>query len=264
MFEGGSSRPVEVALRPYQNADGGFGGALEPDLRGPESEPVPVWTALSVLDEVGRLKRPIVPPIVRYLESISGVTSGVPFVLHAASTHPQAPWWETRPGRQPASLNPTAGICGPLYKNHLNHPWLKRASEWCWDEIEAMPELGPYEARVVLHFLDFVPDRRRAAVALERLRPSLLKKDVVDLTSKATGDVHRPLDFSPLPGVLSRSLFEEKAIERNLDWIERTQAKDGGWPVAFPIWTPITKFEWEGVQTVEMLKVLRANRRLLK
>ncbi len=41
-FEGGRADDVVTALRPYQNADGGFGHALEPDLRGAESEPVPV------------------------------------------------------------------------------------------------------------------------------------------------------------------------------------------------------------------------------
>jgi hypothetical protein len=32
-FDGGDSADVVAALRPYQNADGGFGHALEPDLR---------------------------------------------------------------------------------------------------------------------------------------------------------------------------------------------------------------------------------------
>jgi hypothetical protein len=262
LFDGGSSDPIVSALRAYQNADGGFGHALEPDLRGPESEPIPVWTALGILDETDRLDRPAAAAIVRYLRRISLPAGGVPFVHHAASASPHAPWWETDPGQQPANLNPTAGICGLLYKNHLPSAWLTRAAGWCWRQIEQLPELGPYEARVVLHFLDHAPDRRRAAEALDRLGPSILRKDVVDRTSRAKGHVHRPLDLSPEPGNLSRSLFSRAEIERNLDALQRDQLPDGGWPITFPVWTPITKFEWRGDRTVEALRLLRSNGRL--
>lgn len=262
LFERGSSESTVAALRAYQNEDGGFGHALEPDLRGPESEPVSVWTALDILDEMGRLDRSAAAPILRYLDSISAPKGGVPFVLHEASNYPHAPWWETKPGKQPPSLNPTAGICGLLYKNRIADPWLRKASDWCWAEIDRTKVLGPYDARVVLHFLDHVPDRRRAAAVLEQLRPSILKRDVVDLSSTAKGHVHRPVDFSPEPNRLSRTLFDEKTIERNLDAIERDQRPDGGWAIHFPIWTPITGFEWRGVHTVDMLRVLRANGRI--
>src|SRR6266566_7587309 len=50
LFLDGPRDAVLAALRPYQNADGGFGHALEPDLRGPVSQPLPVWSALRVLD----------------------------------------------------------------------------------------------------------------------------------------------------------------------------------------------------------------------
>jgi hypothetical protein len=262
LFQGGPPEPIVAVLRGYQTADGGFGNALEPDLRGPESEPVPIWTALGIYDEVGWLTPPIAGPILRCLDGMSSPKGGVPFVLHDAIKYPHAPWWGTKPGKQPASLNPTAGICGLFHKNRINDPWLDRASDWCWSQIEQLEEVGPYEARVVLQFLDLVPDRRRAATVLNRVRAPLLRKDVVDLTLKAKGHVHRPVDLSPEPEGLSRSLFEGAVLERNLDAIEKDQLPDGGWTVNFPIWTPITKFEWRGVQTVEMLKILKANGRL--
>ena len=37
LLRGGAAESVIAALRPYQNEDGGFGHALEPDLRGPVS-----------------------------------------------------------------------------------------------------------------------------------------------------------------------------------------------------------------------------------
>ena len=39
LFADGPAEPVVDALRGYRNEDGGFGHALEPDLRAPSSQP---------------------------------------------------------------------------------------------------------------------------------------------------------------------------------------------------------------------------------
>ena len=39
LFSGGAAEPVRDAVAAYRNADGGFGHALEPDLRTPASQP---------------------------------------------------------------------------------------------------------------------------------------------------------------------------------------------------------------------------------
>ena len=39
LFHGGSSQAVIAALKAYQNPDGAFGNALEPDNRCPGSQP---------------------------------------------------------------------------------------------------------------------------------------------------------------------------------------------------------------------------------
>jgi hypothetical protein len=57
LFMGGDRGP---ALAAYRNADGGFGNALEPDLRGSGSQPEPVEVAFRVLDEVGAMDDPMV------------------------------------------------------------------------------------------------------------------------------------------------------------------------------------------------------------
>ena len=50
---GGPAEAVVEALRGYRNSDGGFGHGLEPDLRGPGSQPAPTLYALEILDEAG-------------------------------------------------------------------------------------------------------------------------------------------------------------------------------------------------------------------
>ena len=47
-FRGGSAGSVTEAVEAYANEDGGYGNALEPDLRGPSSQPVPLERALEI------------------------------------------------------------------------------------------------------------------------------------------------------------------------------------------------------------------------
>jgi hypothetical protein len=264
LFEHGRADSVLTALLPYQNDDGGFGQGLEPDLRGPTSQPIPVWTALWILDEIDRLDAKRAKPVISFLTSLEATRGGVPFTLRSASDYPHGPWWETKSRHPPASLNPTAGIAAVFHLRRIPSPWLDRATDFCWRNIERMREVSPYELRVVLSFLDRVPERARARKAFERLRPKILSSGAIALDVRAKGDVFRPLDFAPEPGLLSRELFSQRVVDQHLDALERRQQADGGWTVGFPIWTPITEFEWRGIQTVEMLKVLRLNGRLGK
>ena len=55
LFGEGSADPVLAALSGYRNLDGGFGHALEPDLRCPGSQPAATLYALEILHEAGRL-----------------------------------------------------------------------------------------------------------------------------------------------------------------------------------------------------------------
>jgi hypothetical protein len=64
----GSVADVLMALAPYQNADGGFGHALEPDLRTPASTAIATSTALQILQRIGATgDHPMVQGAVGYL-----------------------------------------------------------------------------------------------------------------------------------------------------------------------------------------------------
>ena len=65
-----------------------------------------------------------------------------------------------------------------------------------------------------------------------------------------------------MPGSRSRRLFDDDAIERDLDALEAAQQDDGGWTVSGPDWNAAASVEWRGVATVNALKLLRANGRL--
>lgn len=257
LFLDGDSQAVLAALHPYQNPDGGFGSGLEPDLRGPVSQPVPTWTALCVLDETGTMGDPLVRSICDYLPSITTREGGVPFVLPSVRDYPHAPWWETE-DNPPASLNPTAAIAALLHKHHLEHPWLNTATEYCWRQIDLLDQTSPYEMRAVLPFLDYVPDRRRAEAAFDHIGPKILEQKLVALTPTTEDDTHSPLSFAPRPECLARRLFADDVIETHLDDLAASQQEDGGWKFNWLAWNPAAALEWRAVVAIETLVTLKA------
>ena len=252
-FEDGGAADVVTALRPYQNADGGFGNALEPDLRGPESEPVPLEHALQTLDEVGDFDAQIVQRSCDWLSTVTTESGGIPFVLPGVVDSPHAPWWV--PTGKP-SLNPTAGIAGLLHKHDVKHPWLSAATTYCWDALsESVGDLGPDDAISVLGFLEYAPDRERALEAFERVAERILA-DLVVLDPSATGYVKTPLDFAPHPDRLAARLFDDTTIARHLDVVSSRQEDDGGWPITWEPPSAAAVLEWRGFVTFKSLELL--------
>jgi hypothetical protein len=257
LFLDGERQAVPEALRPYQNSDGGFGNGLEPDVRAPVSQPVPTWTALGILDETGSFTDPMVGQICDYLLSITTAQGGVPFVLPSVREYPRAPWWEAD-DEPSASLNPTAAIAGLLHKHGVQHPWLVKATAYCWSQLDALDQTSPYEMRAVLPFLDYVPDRRRAEEVFDRIGLKILEQKLVALTPSAEDDTHTPLNYAPRPESMARRLFSDDVIDANLDALAAAQQEDGGWPFNWLAWNPATALEWRGVVTIDALVTLRA------
>lgn len=260
LFRGGDPVRVVQALRPYRNLDGGFGHALEPDLRGPDSQTVPTDVALFVLGEVGAYDSDLIPGVLDWLGSVTSQGGGVPFVLPTCTGYPRGPWWQPSDG-DPGALNPTGSLAGHLYGLGVHdHPWLVDATAFCWRAIDALSETSPYEMRALLDFLENVPDRDRALAAWRSLGPLFLPH--IAMEPGATGDVHPPLAFAPRPDSLARSLVSDDVIAAHLDALEAAQQDDGGWTFGWEAWTPITLPEWRGWVTIESLLTLRAYGRL--
>lgn len=125
--KGGSNKEVIDVLRAYQNQDGGFGNALEPDIRCPQSQPVPTELALTIMEEVGCYDPHIMKGIVRYLQNVTLQDGGIPYVFRSASDYPHAPWWKIEVDDRP-SINPTGIIIGLLYKQKAYTDFLQE--EW--------------------------------------------------------------------------------------------------------------------------------------
>lgn len=256
LFLGGKRQPVVTALRTYQNADGGFGNALEPDKRTPTSQPIDQEFALRVLDDVG-LENDMVQRMCGFLMAITTDEGGLPFVLPTVRDAPRADWWNTVDD-PPASVNPTASILGLLYKHAVKHAWLEKATPFCWQVIENMQEGSPNDYLSAVTFLEHAPDRLRAERAFESLSQQLFAKDLVALDPQAQGYVHKPLEWAPTPDSICRPLFNDSLIATHLAALAGEQGADGGWPITWPAVSPLSGLEYRGVVTLAALKTLKA------
>jgi hypothetical protein len=268
LFLGASAAPVIAALLAYQNADGGFGNALEPDKRCPDSQPVDVEIALRVLDDLGdaavwrgALWTSLVERAIDFLSRITTPEGGIPFVLPSARAYPHAPWWETD-DNPPASLNPTAAIVGLLLKHDVRHPWIERTMDYCWRAISNGSTEEVHELAAILTFLENAPDRSRAESELNRIGERLFAAKLVELDPEATGYVKKPLDWAPTPKSWGRRLFNDRIIAAHLDKLASQQQDDGGWTISWPPVSPLVELEWRGFVTVDALKTLRSYGRI--
>jgi hypothetical protein len=261
LFRDGAAQPVKDAVAAYRNADGGYGHALEPDLRASASQPAAVEMALRILDMSDAWDDSIARAACDWLESVAPAEGGASFVEATLSDGPHAPWWVSVDGR-PASPIQTGQIAGVLHARGTRHPWLDGATAVMWDMIEHLSEPDAYTMLGVCRFLNHTPERARASAAFGKAGPLLLEQGLVALDPGAGGEVHTPLEFAPLPGSVARRLFDDATIEAHLDHLAAGQREDGGWMFNWPSWSPVAEADWRGFLTVDALCVLRANGRL--
>ena len=257
LLHGAPVEPVLSTLRGYRNADGGFGHALEPDVRSPFSEPTAALHGLEVLAEIGRLGEAMAADALRWLAGIALPDGGLPFVLATAADYPRGPWMVAGAG----GSHLTFAVAALATEAGSQLPWTAQAVQWCWRQLEAPDALTGYWAKYALIFLDGAADPERARVAVERLR-GLLGADGSLAVPGGTADERlTALDLAPRPGAVSRRLFTDAQVAAGLDALERAQAEDGGWTFDWLAWSPGQSAEWRGIVTLRALLTLRANGR---
>ncbi|MFE5486663.1 hypothetical protein [Streptomyces sp. NPDC056527] len=270
-FLRGGAEPVEVALNAYLNEDGGYGHALEPDLRGPVSQPLHTGHALRILDSIGRCGGLRVERICRYLTDISTHEGALPAIHPSLRGYPAAPFVPIVDD-PPSALLSTGPVVGLLHRNQVWHAWLFRATEFCWSAVESLEKSHPYEIQAAVAFLDGVPDRSRAQAVADRLGRLVREQRLAALDPErlddfpvapgyAPGEHHFPHDYARVPDSLARRWFTDEEMTRSLDHLAAAQQEDGGWPVTWRRWAPGTALEARPMITIEALRTLRAHGR---
>ena len=273
-FEGGSREDVLTALAAYQNADGGFGHALEPDFWNPASTPIATWSATCILREVGLrdAAHPIVQGILRYLSSGQDFEDGMWYTTVASNNgHPHAVWWTCSGDKGTPHDNPTVSLAGFALRFAPTGSPLHCKAQAIAARAAAAFQKAPIsdDEHTTSCYAELLGYMEEAApvpgVDLPAFRKAI-HAAVNDAICKEparwfTEYVCKPSKFcAVLPGFLSvvpPSLCREEAA-----LLAAMQGADGSWPVTWEWHTPYAEFRisadwWRSVIIIENLLYLR-------
>lgn len=264
---------VLAALAGHRTADGGFAFAIEPDVKGPEPQPLSAMAALEVLDEVDAVDQDTAGPICDWLLRHTAEDGGVPDLLPSIAAYPRPPWVEPPP-QDRGGLLTTARTAGVLLKHGIEHPWVTGAAAFCRKAISGIETTHPYEVFSVLHFLegvslDHAPDRAWAEAEAKRFGALVREGDLVLLDPAnpdgiasppgyAEEEFTHPCEYAADPGSLAAQWFTDEELGASLDHLASEQRDDGGWPIYYRRWNPAIEQQARPGFTLSALRTLRA------
>jgi len=274
-FEHGTMDEVLAALAAFQNSDGGFGHALEPDMRTPASSTLATSVALQMLAEVNApADHPLVRGAIGYLlASYDPATQRWRIIPPEAEGSPHAFWWAAQGLEERFnhfSLNPRAELLGALwrYADPGSIEWLAPVTTAVIDaleEIDASPSDNELLCLLRLAESPNLPEYLRTRL-YEYLHGVVLET-VVATPERWHEYALRPLSVAPTPDSPFVAQLAD-AIPANLDFLLDTQGSDGAWQPTWS-WAALDSAawekagqEWKGVLTLEALRALGAWGRL--
>lgn len=261
IFEGAPATTLLTALEPYRNADGGFGHALEPDLRTPDSQPLHTETALAMLRAAGIRRPDIATVCCRYLASVADERAALPAFVAGALDYPAAGHWQAGFGAQP-TLDRTLGAVALLVWHGAEHPWLEAAKPACLEHLQTASIDEAHHLRYAFDAAAALLSGEALSKTLVRLRAALRNADYYVEDTPVSRYGLTPLRFVPVPQSPTRAVFDDVLLERHLDDLLASRCSDGGWPIHFQPPSEGATIEWRGVWTVDALTTLRAWGRL--
>jgi hypothetical protein len=252
-----SAEQVVSALDGYRNADGGYGHALEPDVRSPHSETTSTLAALELLDALGLGGCEQARAALAWVGSVVAADGGVPFMRRESEGWPMAPWMAT----DDAGCHLTYGYVAQAARHGMTPPWLGRAQAWCDARLDDPAGIAGYDLKYALKLLDTCADDPLCEERLDALRDHVGPDGGVPVPGGAEGETLRPLVLSPSPDAASRRLFAPEQVEADLAALEAGQRDDGGWTFDWLAWCPAQELDWRGAVTVDALLTLRRHGR---
>ena len=265
-FLGASPSGVVNALRGYQNEDGGFGQALEPDTRCPASLPIYVETAFKALATAGTVDGSMVRAACEFLARSAAEAGASGAVAPASPDHRVLPSGGALDGvdlRAGPQSDRRAG--GPALSARLRAPL-----EGPGGPLLLGAARGGHGARRCAHGAGELRLLRTCARAGTRQMtvpwrlPAILRIFAgLHLDPKTPGYGLSPLHFAPRPTSRWRKLFTGAQIASALEHLEQSQEPDGGWPITWEPPSQAAKLEWRGVVTLEALRTLVAYGRIV-
>ncbi len=273
-FDGESDESVLGTLRQYQNADGGFGHALEPDLRASESSALCTSIAFQILRSIqASLDKALVSASITYfLETVDSKNGHWRIIPPLAEKSPHAPWWNQE-GREEVfdsfSLNPTAAILGYLYDYQEQVPddILSLVSERVISRLSGLDKIEMHDLLCCLRLLQTKTSPKEVHEQVRQKLTQLVDGTVAWDPARWKEYSLRPLQVMDDPESPFIAGYEE-SVAANLDYEISTQNEDGSWAPtwswgdAFPNDWMLACREWTGIITLEKLLLLKRFKRI--
>ncbi len=266
-FRDGSAQAVIDELSKYQNADGGFGNAIEPDLRLPQSTALATWMAFRIMNEVNAdIGNEVLQRGLDYLlHSYDKARTGWAIVRPEVDNFPHAPWWDYKTATADFGWgNPSAELLGFLIKYSdgstadiiasLTQKALERIQEV---ESSHFHEVFNFKALYELANEDL---QKQLKQPLEQLLIGAVSTD----PGEWAGYVATPLRFISSPTDPFAHLFDEDILHKNLEFLQSNMVGENHWEPnwdwagTYPDDWLIAKKEWSGQLTVKNLVTLRS------
>jgi len=267
LFESGSTQAVINELLKFQNADGGFGNALEPDSFNPNSSPIATNDAIITLCRVNALNKEsnIVKGIIRYLESRDSFDENKKrwlFAIDSNKDYPHAIWWEKK-GDGISGFNPSISLATFLICYGNRTSLYKEIIKEGFDFLENAKEVSGDSLKCFLLTYVFLKTNGISDIIdLEHFKDLLCK--AVD--NSICKDVSKyGVEYVPMPSNFFSGTYldfitpETKTlIAAEKDVLGKLQMEDGGFDITWKWYTPYPEFEqarawWRPRITIEKL-----------
>lgn len=276
-YEGGSQAAVLEALAEFQNEAGGFGRALEPDLRTEASSVIATSTAFSMMREIGAsARKPIVQLGVQYLLDSYDQEKGVwPIIPPEVENAPHAWWWSYEDSAENFGnflVNPRAAIAGHLqhYSSLVPTDFLEGVKAAVLERLDSYEEnIGhhDFDCYLGLAEADGLPAEQKQQI-VDKLVQLIGHSLDMDQDKWEAGEVFKPLVVAPMPDSVLSSYIDDELIYLNLNIEIEAQLSNGSWPLGWD-WSPIDQAawnaaerDWKGYVIVNKLRMFEAYGRL--
>lgn len=266
-FESGSNQTVIDELSKFQNPDGGFGNALEPDFFNPNSSPIATNDAIITLYRANALDKDssIVRGIVRYLESHDSFDEDKKrwlFAIDSNKDYPHAIWWEKK-GDGISGFNPSISLAAFLVCYGNRTPFYERIVKDGFEYLESDDEVSGDSLKCFLLAYELLKSNSiNNIIDLEPFKDLLCKavynSICKDISKYGVEYISMPSDF--FCGTYSEFITSEikPLIEAEKDILGKKQREDGGFDITWKWYTPYPDFEqarawWRPRITLEKL-----------
>lgn len=239
-FEEGDKLEVVNALMYYQNPDGGFGNAVDPDNWNKNSVPYGMHFVLEILKEIDffEFNHPIYIGIKKYLEVTSNFPAGWAFTIPSNQEFPHAAYYNyEQEYNKVESKGIIISFCSFILEYYKESPLYDKMIRLADKMVQGIYEedqgdMGPSGYVTLLHALKKLDLPNYDYSKLEKRLIELVNRSIQRDPEQWSSYGYRPSDY-----IISKdNMFykgNEDIIEKEIDFLVDTLPENDVWPIAW-------------------------------